>query len=204
MKKIVFLSLFSFSVNHAGWLDFVDRHNAQRAYKMGEYQKSISILTPLDKTEQDWYNLGNSYYKEEKYKEAIKAYEKAPSNASKYHNLGNSYFKIKDYDNAIKSYEQALKIQKDKDTQYNLEITKKQQVQNSQEYKKQANQQKKYQQYQNNNQQYPAIPIRGNQQNNLEQKQLQYMLKSLKNKKIPTMMYNIDQVQRSDHDAKPW
>jgi len=177
MIKIVFISLFLFTLTHADRFDFIDRHNAQKAYQDRDYRKSIGILTLLNKTPQDWYNLGNSYYKEKKYKAAIKAYEKAPSNASKYHNLGNSYFKIKDYDNAIISYKQALMIQKANDTQYNLERAKKQQAKNSQKIKQ------KKERIKNNDKQPQAIHLQGIQKNDQKEKQLYDMLKSLEKKK---------------------
>ncbi len=185
MIKIVFISLFLFTLTHADWLDFIDRHNAQNAYQDREYSKSIVILTLLNKTPQDWYNLGNSYYKEGKYKAAIKAYEKAPNNASKYHNLGNSYFKIKDYDNAIRSYRQALMIQKDNDTQYNLELAKKQLAKDSQKTKQ------KEVRIKNNDKQPQDMHLQGIQRNDQKEKQLYYMLKSLEKKKTPTMLYNL-------------
>ncbi len=185
MIKIVLISLFVSTLTHADWFDFIDRHHAQKAYQDRDYRKSIAILTLINKTPQDWYNLGNSYYKQRKYEAAIKAYEKAPSNAGKYHNLGNSYFKIKDYDNAIRSYQQALIIQKDNDTQYNLELAKKQKAKNSQESKQ------KEDRIINNDKQMQDIHLQEIPKNDQKEKQLYNMLKSLENKKTPTILYNL-------------
>ncbi|MBN2721766.1 MAG: hypothetical protein JXQ77_02980 [Campylobacterales bacterium] len=63
MIKVVYISLFLFTLTHADRFDFIDRHNARKAYQDRQYSKSIAILTLLNKTPQDWYNLGNSYYK---------------------------------------------------------------------------------------------------------------------------------------------
>jgi len=185
MIKIVFIALFVSTLIHADRFDFIDRHNAQKAYQDRDYRKSIAILTLINKTPQDWYNLGNSYYKERKYEAAIKAYEKAPSNAGKYHNLGNSYFKIKDYDNAIRLYQQALIIQKDNDTQYNLELAKKQQAKNSQTTKQQKNR------IINHDKQMQDIHLQEIPKNDQKEKQLYNMLKSLENKKTSTVLYNL-------------
>ncbi|MDD5406670.1 MAG: tetratricopeptide repeat protein [Sulfurovaceae bacterium] len=190
MKKIVRIFLFLSVVTYAGFLDFLDRHNAWIAYKNKEYHKSTSILYSLDKTQQDWYNLGNSYYKEGKYKEAINAYEKAQNSVNKYYNIGNSYFKLEDFDSSIKSYEQALKVQKDQDAQHNLELAKIQQKKSRQKQDQKSKQAEKR--------------LQNNKQDNIQQNKLKYMLEELKNKKIPTIMYVINPTQRNQNDAKPW
>ncbi|MDD3774973.1 MAG: tetratricopeptide repeat protein [Sulfurovaceae bacterium] len=194
MIKIVFISLFVSTLTHADLFDFIDRHNAKKAYQNREYDKSIAILTLLNKTPHDWYNLGNSYYKERKYTAAIKAYEKAPNNINKYHNLGNCYFQIKDYDNAIKSYQQALMIQKDNDTQYNLELAKKQKAKNNQTIQYKAIQ------VTNNGKPLQSVHLQEMPKNDQKEKQLYNMLKSLENKKTTTILYNLILTKRSSYD----
>ncbi len=194
MIKIVFILLFVSTLSYADWFDFIDRHDAKKAYQNREYDKSIAILTLLNKTPHDWYNLGNSYYKKGKYIAAIKAYEKAPSNINKYHNLGNCYFQIKDYDNAIKSYQQALMIQKDSDTKYNLELVKKQQAKNNQVIQYKAGQ------ITNSGKPLQAVHLQKILKKDQKEKQLHDMLKKLENKKTSTILYNLILTKRSSYD----
>lgn len=76
-------------------------------------------------------------------------------------------------------------IQKDNDTQYNLELAKKQQAKISQEIK-----QKEYPII-NNNKQLQTMHLQEIPKNDQREKQLYNMLKSIEKKKTSTILYNL-------------
>ncbi|MEA3227814.1 MAG: VWA domain-containing protein, partial [Campylobacterota bacterium] len=135
-KLFSFLFLLAIFISsqdaHAGFLDFLELDDAQKAYNNGEFEKSQQLYGEYAKTTknaQSYYNEGNALYKQGKFKEAIGSYEKAVfdddrSRAKKYANIGNSYVKEQSEDSLQKaqdSYEKSLKFNEDKDTRENLE-----------------------------------------------------------------------------------
>lgn len=127
--------------------DFQTIGAAKQAYKERQFRKSAKLFGSIEKESwQKWYDMGNAYYKSGAYQKAIEAYKKAQGeavdDAKRLHNLGNCYFKQRRYDEAIKSYEDALQIEYDEDTRYNLELAKKRK-------KKRKQQKKRYQKAKN-------------------------------------------------------
>jgi len=127
MKQIMLLIFCSIFL-HAGLFDFRDISKAENSYKKGDYKSAISAYKKVQNKDGGAYDLANSYYKAKEYKKALSEYEKVSNpklQFQKLHNMGNTYANLGKIDEAIKSYEEALKIKKDKDTQYNLDLLKK-------------------------------------------------------------------------------
>jgi len=154
MKKVLAILLFATLLN-AGIMDVFKIKDAQKAFKSGDYNKTIQEYSKIKKpTDEVRYNLGEAYYKAKRYKEALKEFSAVKSKKlefKKLHNMGNSFAKLGKIDKAIKAYEKALKIKEDKDTRYNLELLKK--LKKKQQQKKNNNQNKKKQQKKDNKQQ---------------------------------------------------
>lgn len=114
-----------------------DLNRGNDLYKKGEYSQAGNvynkILEKKAKNQKAKFNLGDSLYKEGKYQESQIIFEKLTKETKdkdlrqkSFYNLGNSFFKQEDYKSAIGAYEEALKIDPtDKDTQFNLELAKK-------------------------------------------------------------------------------
>lgn len=144
MKIIILFCLYLYTLE-ASLLDGLNRYKANTAMSSQELDKTKEYLQSIEnKDDEVYYNLGNIAYKQEKYQDAIKHYMKVNSKDLEYkklHNLGNSYVKLKNIDEAIKSYEEALTIQEDVDTKFNLELLKKEQQKDKQEQEEKDNKQ---------------------------------------------------------------
>ncbi len=118
---------------HAGVMDFKTLGDAKAAYEKGDYAKASELYgSVLQKNDAARYNYADALYRQKKYQEAAEVFSriKEPSLRHKaLHNLGNSYANMGKTDEAIKAYEEALKLEEDKDTRYNLELLKKQKEQ---------------------------------------------------------------------------
>lgn len=139
---MIFCSIFLY----AGLLDFRDISKAQNSYNKGDYKSAISEYRKIKDKDGAAYDLANSYYKAKDYKKALSEYKKVSDPKLKFkklHNMGNTYANLGKIDEAIKSYEEALKIKKDKDTLYNLNLLKKQKKKHKKQNKKKKKQQKK-------------------------------------------------------------
>jgi len=144
MKIIIFLLITLFL--NAGILDFWHIKEAKSAYESKDFKKAASEYKEL-KGDRAKYNLANSYYKLGEYKKSIRLYNEIKDKNlefKKLHNLGNAYANSGEIKKAIESYEKALKIKKDKDTKYNLDLLRKKQQQNKKN-KKNKKQNKKNQ-----------------------------------------------------------
>ena len=127
MKKYVLLITILNLYLGASVLDFVDIKKAENAYKAKDYQSASKFYSKVDNDEAR-YNQADTLYRQKKYKEALEVYKSIKDEKLKFkklHNMGNSYANLNKIDEAIKSYEDALKIEQDKDTKYNLELLKK-------------------------------------------------------------------------------
>ena len=144
--RVVLLLLCTIAFLHAGIFDFLEVDKAHKHYENKDYKTAIKSYKKLESKEGARYDLANSYYKNKQYKKALESYEKITDKNlefKKLHNLGNTYANLGKIDDAIKSYEAALKIKKDKDTQYNLDLLKKQKK--KQQKKRKKDQKKKKQ-----------------------------------------------------------
>ena len=152
MFKVIIPVLISVTTLFASLLDFRTLDQAKELYEQGDYSGAQQGYEKIaDKNDELRFNLGDSYYKQKKYKEALSQYEKIRSKelrAKALHNMGNSYANLKQIDKAINSYEEALKLNDDEDTAYNLELLKK--IKDQQ--KKKNNQKKKDQKKENKKQ----------------------------------------------------
>ena len=140
-RKILFLTLPLFL--YGGLLDFQVLDKAKTSYDEEKYDESAKLYSTLEtKDDAVHYNLGNAYYKEKAYDKAIAEFKQVNTpelKAKALHNLGNAYAQSKKVDEAIASYEEALKLNEDEDTKFNLELLKKQ----KQEQEKKKDQNKK-------------------------------------------------------------
>ncbi len=160
MHKIVLIPLLSISL-WGSILDFKYLNEAKEAYQNREYQKANELYGKV-KNDEAKFNQADALYRAKKYKEAIEQYKsiKEPNlKAKALHNIGNSYAKMKKIDEAIKTYEEALKLNNDEDTRFNLELLKKKkkeqekkQKQKSKDNKKDKDKKDKKQQKSKNNQ----------------------------------------------------
>ncbi|WP_345985792.1 tetratricopeptide repeat protein [Sulfurimonas sp. HSL-1656] len=150
---------------HAGVTDFHTLSNAASAYNGGDYAAAAEGYGALrEKNDAARFNYGDALYKQQKYKEAADIFTqiRAPELRQKaLHNLGNSLANLGKTDEAIKAYEEALKLGKDDDTQYNLDLLKKQKEQK----KDDQNNQNDQNQSQQNDQQQNKQKQQGDQEN---------------------------------------
>jgi len=147
---IIFLSLLFFNPQNinAGILDFLDLKKANQAYEKKDFSTSSVFYEKIaksKKTNQSYYNLANSYYKEGNYKKALQNYKKVKNikdveKSKLLHNMGNTYAKLNKLQEAKDSYMQSLNLNKSEDTKYNLKIIekllKKQEQQKKEQQKK--------------------------------------------------------------------
>ncbi|MHC3993500.1 tetratricopeptide repeat protein [Thiomicrolovo sp. ZZH C-3] len=142
---------------HAGVLDFHTLSNAASAYSGGDYAAAAEGYGALQgKNDAARFNYGDALYKQQQYKEAadVFAQVQAPELRQKaLHNLGNSLANLGKTDEAIKAYEEALKLGNDDETQYNLDLLKKQKEQEKQKEDNQNNQSDQNQSEQSDQQQ---------------------------------------------------
>ncbi len=100
---------------------------ANRAYGLGDYNRSIELFNSLEKDDPSVdYNRANAEYKAGDYESALLSYAKAKGvdEATRLYNIGNIYFKKKEWGRAIESYEASLVVREDDDTRFNLELAK--------------------------------------------------------------------------------
>ena len=125
----------------ASLLDFKYLQDAKDAYSDKNYTLAQELYSKV-KGDEAKFNEADALYRQKKYKEAIEKYQSITDpklKAKSLHNIGNSYANMKKIDEAISSYEEALKIEDDADTKYNLELLKKK----KEEQKKKQQQKKK-------------------------------------------------------------
>ena len=144
--RYIFLILIT-TILSANILDDYNIYKAQDSYSNSDLNSTIKYYKNIDnKSDTIKYNLANALYKQKKYDEAISYYSKITSKDmlfKKHHNLANSYAKLGKLDTAIKNYEEALKIQDDKDTKFNLDLLKKKKKQQDKKNKNKKNKKNK-------------------------------------------------------------
>jgi Ca-activated chloride channel family protein len=146
MKIIFTFIVFTYTL-YANIFDDIKLYNSNNYLEKKDYKSAYSELNSIsNKTNKIHYNIANTLYKQGKYEDAIKSYKEVHSKAldyNKLHNMGNAYAKLNNFDEAVKSYEEALRIKKDKDTQFNLELIKKKQKEQQKQKNKKEQQDKK-------------------------------------------------------------
>ncbi len=140
MRYILLFGIITSTLS-ASLLDFKYLQDAKDAYSDKNYTLAQELYSKV-KGDEAKFNEADALYRQKKYKEAIEKYQTITDpklKAKSLHNIGNSYANMKKIDEAISSYEEALKIEDDADTKYNLELLKKK----KEEQKKKQQQQKK-------------------------------------------------------------
>ncbi|RUM76021.1 MAG: hypothetical protein DSZ16_03045 [Candidatus Thioglobus sp.] len=196
--KLILLLLFSVNVQ-AGLFDFVSIYQANKAYENKDYQLATEKFDDIN-NDAARLNQANSLYKQGLYKQALKKYqsvEREDLAFDRLYNSGNAYAKSGKINEAIDSYEKALKLQKDKDALFNLELLKKQKrrkitdtKQKNKKHRKQKNKKKK------------KSKSKQQQREKLNKIKQQRWEKAL-NKKLRTLMIPLTKPQ-NDNEQNPW
>ncbi len=140
MKYLILIPLSTLLLE-ASLLDFKYLEEAKEAYNDKNYTKAQALYGKVNLNEAK-FNQADSLYRDKKYKEAIDLYKQINDpklEAKKLHNIGNSYAQMKKIDEAIKAYEEALKINNDVDTKFNLELLKKKKEEDNKDKKNNKN-----------------------------------------------------------------
>ena len=147
MFKTITLTFLLSTTLFGGLLDFQKLEHAKSSYEEGKYSESVQQYNAVDdKSDALHYNVGNAYYKDKKYDKAIAEFKQVQTPELKpkaLHNMGNAYAQSKKVDEAIKAYEEALKLSDDEDTQFNLDLLKKEKKKQQKQDKKDQNDQDK-------------------------------------------------------------
>ncbi|HBN57702.1 MAG TPA: hypothetical protein DHV73_05645 [Gammaproteobacteria bacterium] len=196
--KLILLLLFSINVQ-AGLFDFVSIYQANKAYENKDYQLAAEKFDDIN-NDAARLNQANSLYKQGLYKQALKKYQSVKREDlafDRLYNSGNAYAKSGKINEAIDSYEKALKLQKDKDALFNLELLKKQKrrkitdtKQKNKKHRKQKNKKKK------------KSKSKQQQREKLNKIKQQRWEKAL-NKKLRTLMIPLTKPQ-NDNEQNPW
>jgi Ca-activated chloride channel family protein len=179
--------------------DFVSIHQANKAYENKDYQLAAEKFDNIN-NDAARLNQANSLYKQGLYKQALKKYQSVKREDlafDRLYNSGNAYAKSGKINEAIDSYEKALKLQKDKDALFNLELLKKQKrrkisdtKQKNKKHRKQKNKKKK------------KSKSKQQQKEKLNKIKQQRWEKAL-NKKLRTLMIPLTKPQ-NDNEQNPW
>ena len=196
--RFIFLLLVSINTQ-AGLFDFVSIHQANKAYENKDYQLAAEKFDNIN-NDAARLNQANSLYKQGLYKQALKKYQSVKREDlafDRLYNSGNAYAKSGKINEAIDSYEKALKLQKDKDALFNLELLKKQKrrkitdtKQKNKKHRKQKNKKKK------------KSKSKQQQKEKLNKIKQQRWEKAL-NKKLRTLMIPLTKPQ-NDNEQNPW
>jgi len=200
-----FLLLLLLSINtQAELLDFVNIYQANKAYENQDYKLASEKFGNID-NDSARLNKANSLYKQGLYKQSLKQYQAVESKKlafDRLYNSGNAYAKSGKINEAIDSYKSALKIKKDEDASFNLELLKKQKrkrSENKEDKKKKRNKQKKNSQ-KNKGKEKPKN--KQQQRKKLDTIKQQRWEKAL-NKKLRTLMIPLNK-QQDDNEQNPW
>ena len=126
--KLIFLLFISINAQ-AGLFDFFNIHQANKAYQDKDYKKAATQFSKIDHNDAARLNQANSLYKQGLYKQALIKYRGIKQEDlafDRLYNSGNAYAKSGKINESINSYEAALKLKKDDDALFNLELLKKQ------------------------------------------------------------------------------
>ncbi len=205
MGKVIILFTLFLSFIDASLFDFYYFNKAKKAYRDKDYKKAQQYIYKVD-TDNDYinYDIANISYKAKDYAQAIKhykrAYGKRVNEANRLFNLGNSYLMMGDFDNAIATYKKALEFRNDNDTLKNIKLAIKLKNKAKKESSKKNKKDKEGKQKLNKNK-IGKKKLKKREKSKLS-KELQKMIKqSLKEKKIPVLMYEI---QSGKKKKNPW
>ena len=127
VSKLVLIVLALIGVNtQADMRTFSTQSAGDKAYVEQKYLDELEVYKKVGlRSPEDYYNLGNAYYKAGQYEEAIDTYKGVRSTdeilkAKVFHNLGNSYVRIEMYEEARVAYKKSLILKYDKQTDENL------------------------------------------------------------------------------------
>jgi tetratricopeptide (TPR) repeat protein len=172
-------------------------NNAEILYRRGLETDSTDV--------RGRFNLANTLYKQGEFEQSAKMYEQLLNDrrlnkrqkSQVYHNIGNSQVRQEDYQNAINSYKEAMKLNPNDDTRYNLAYAiqrlQQQQQQQNQNQNQQDNQEQKQNQQQQQNQ--------GNQDQKKQQQQASQP-HELKQGDAERMLNAMDRQERNTMDRK--
>jgi tetratricopeptide (TPR) repeat protein len=126
------------------------------------------------------FNLANSIYKQNEFEQSAEMFEqllhdRRLSNRQKsnvLHNLGNSFVRTENFEEAVNSYKEAMKLNPNDDTRYNLAYAL-QRLQQQQQQNQDQNQQNQDQQNDQNQQQQQQQNNQNQNQQNQQQQQNQ-------------------------------
>lgn len=119
----------------AGLMDFIILHDAQEAYRAGEYKRSAGLYAEYARethSNEALYDQANALYRGGRYADAAKVYRHVffadrDRQFDVLHNLGNAFARQsgkRSYVKAIAAYEKALRIKEETQTRENLERVK--------------------------------------------------------------------------------
>ncbi len=222
MLRVLLLLTILFSSSFAGLLDFRKLDKIYNSYEAKDYNTTKALLQSMQQDNPaDNYNLANTYYKLGNYEAAVRYYKRAFGEGvdehNRLHNLANSYFKLKEYKKALLVYKIALKIREDKQTRYNLELTKKAMQQKKNPKKRKQNKkhkkEKSVKKSKHKSKKRAAKKKKLSQKDLKELKKLQKRLqrkkelkkmirKSFQDKKVPVIMYPLN--KESTNQLRPW
>ncbi len=221
INRLFLILITSLTLLSASLIDFKYINDYLDNYENKHYQEALNNLKALNKdTPEINYNIANIYYKMGKYKEAIKYYKRAVGKgvdeADRVYNLANCYFKQNQLDNAIFAYKIVLLHKDDKDARYNLFITKEKKFRKeieAKEKKKRKTKKRKDGKSKNKDKKKIKKKLTKEELKKLEElkkkmafkKRIKNMLNdTLKNKKIPILLYKIKDGAKQNIDLKPW
>jgi Ca-activated chloride channel family protein len=210
-KNIVVFILVGFylvpSKIEADIFNFKTIEKAEQLYEEQKYSEASDHYRKLPNTPQSLYNLGASLYKEEKYQEAVDTYKKVVTQdqeleRKKLHNIGNSYVKLNNLQKAKEFYEKSLKIQKDKETQENLDIVNKElEKQKQNQEKNKENQENKEQENKEDKKQDSDKENKENQEQNKKEQEKKKQEKKKQEKENQEKQDKKDEENKSTQQA---
>ena len=201
--RFIFLLLLAIDTQ-AGLLDFLSIHQANTAYEKQEYQLAGEKFSHID-NDAARLNHANSLYKQGLYKQSLKQYKTVKDKSlafDRLYNSGNAYAKSGQINEAIESYEAALKLKKDEDALFNLDLIKKQKrkrKKNKQDKNKKHNKQKKNSLKNKSKEKSVNKQQQKNKLNTIKQQRWEKAL----NKQLRTLMIPLNK-QQDNNEQNPW
>jgi len=195
--KLIFLLFISINVQ-AGLFDFFNIHQANKAYQDKDYKKAATQFSKIDHNDAARLNQANSLYKQGLYKQALIKYQGIKQEDlafDRLYNSGNAYAKSGKINESINSYEAALKLKKDDDALFNLELLKNQKRRRVNKKDKNIKNKKK----KKNNKKPKNKQLQRKKLKNIKQQRWE---KSL-NKKLRTLLIPLNK-QQDDNVQNPW
>jgi len=125
-KGFLFILAFVGLNTQADMRTFSTQSAGDKAYVEQKFLDELKVYKKVGlRSPEDFYNLGNAYYRAGQYEKAIDTYKELRSTsaslkAKTFHNLGNAYVRIEMYEEAKVAYKKSLIIAYDKQTDENL------------------------------------------------------------------------------------